>query len=328
MKDFCSKILFLLILGSFQPCFAQQPAQYSLYMLNPYNFNVAYAGLDESLSVTGVFRKQWVALDGSPITQDFNAHLPWYFLSGGLGLDVENDILGAERNTRVSFSYNYVRELRKSAFFSVGMGGGILQKSLDGTKLRAPEGTYQSGTINHNDDLLPLTKVSGIAPTLNFGVYYKSKTIEAGFSANNLIPASFTYETTNNTVNIDQVRSYFFIFAYDFEVGNRFAVKPSVFVKSDAIQTQAELSAVLKYNEKIFGGSSLRGYNNNTIDAVVFLAGMHVTDNITVAYSYDLSLSPLKVVNKGSHEIMINYNLRKEIGGSVPTKVIYNPRFY
>ena len=283
--------------------------------------------MDESLSLTGVFRKQWVALEGSPITQDFNAHLPWYFLSGGLGLDVENDILGVERNTRVTFSYNYIKELRSNSFFSIGLGTGFLQKSLDGAQLRAPEGTYTGGTVNHNDDFLPEGKISGIAPMLNFGAYYKNNSLEAGFSINNLVAAPITYEAFNS-VKIDQVRSYFFIFAYDFELGKRFGLKPSVFVKSDAIQTQAELSTLLKYNEKIFGGFSLRGYNNNTLDAVVFLAGMNVTDKITVAYSYDLSLSPLRMVNKGSHEIMINYNLRKEIGGAVPAKVIYNPRFY
>ena len=65
---------------------AQQPAQYSLYNLNKFNFNPAYAGLDNSLSVTGVYRSQWVGLPGKPVTQNINAHMPLYFFKWRSGL--------------------------------------------------------------------------------------------------------------------------------------------------------------------------------------------------------------------------------------------------
>lgn len=85
---------------------AQQPAQYSLYMFNQYNFNSAYAGLDESVSATGIFRQQWVGLEGSPSTQNFNVHLPLYMIKGSFGLGIENDALGAERNLKITAAYN------------------------------------------------------------------------------------------------------------------------------------------------------------------------------------------------------------------------------
>ena len=89
---------------------AQQPqlaSQYSMYMLNKYAFNPAYAGLDNSLSITGVVRTQWTGLDGNPVTQNANAHLPLYILKGGFGINIENEVLGAERNTSASASYNF-----------------------------------------------------------------------------------------------------------------------------------------------------------------------------------------------------------------------------
>jgi len=97
-----------LLLGMTTQVWAQQPSQYSLYMLNPYGYNTAYAGLDESLSITGVFRKQWVNLPGSPMSFQFNAHMPLEYINSGVGLSVEHDRLGAQFYTHVQGSYNYI----------------------------------------------------------------------------------------------------------------------------------------------------------------------------------------------------------------------------
>ena len=56
--------------------YAQQAAQYSLYMLNPYGVNPAAAGLDNTLVATGGYRTQWTGLDGNPTTQYVNVVLP------------------------------------------------------------------------------------------------------------------------------------------------------------------------------------------------------------------------------------------------------------
>lgn len=319
-------MVLLLVLTSVQVQ-AQQAAQYSLYALNPYQINPAYGGLDESLSMTGAFRKQWVDLEGSPTTQAFNAHMPFYFLNGGVGLSIENDILGAERNTMVTASYNYIKDLGQESVISVGFAGGFVQKMLDGSLLRAPDGIYEGPTINHNDPILSEGKQSGIAPVLNAGVFYRSALFEAGISGSHLLESSVQY-SDNAVTEVTFNRNLYFTFAYNIYLGEKLHLKPSLLVKSDFVQTQVDFSGILRYNDNIIFGSSLRGYNQRTLDAVVVLAGMQVTDNITIAYAYDIPLSDLRTVNSGSHEIVLNYNLRKKIGGEIPSKIIYNPRFY
>ncbi|MEO6037162.1 MAG: PorP/SprF family type IX secretion system membrane protein, partial [Saprospiraceae bacterium] len=133
---------------------AQQAPQYSLFMLNPYAANPAYAGLENTLVVTGVYRQQWSGLKGAPLTQHINAHLPLYVIRSGLGLKVENDAIGAHRVTQASASYDYQLELGRNALLSVGVGAGYLQYTLDGDKLRAPQGTYvePGGLFDHNDN--------------------------------------------------------------------------------------------------------------------------------------------------------------------------------
>ncbi len=320
-------LLILLIFFGIKDAQSQQQTQYSLYMYNKYKFNVAYGGFDDYLSITGVFRKQWVGLEGSPMTQNLSAHLPWNYLNSGIGINIENDQLGAEQNLAINLSYNYISQLSKESKLSIGIGGSLLQKTIDGTLLRAPDGNYEGPTLTHNDDYIPSNKVSAFAPDLSLAVYYSMKRFEVGVSANNLLESKLSYELDAIT-ELKYFRNYTLLMNYNIGIGPKFEIEPSIFLKSDIVQTQSDVSVVLTYNNSFFGGMSLRGYNNSTLDAVIFLAGMKYKENITVAYSYDLSLSTLKTVNRGSHEIVVNYNLNKDLGSEIPAKVIYNPRHF
>ena len=320
---------FLILLGCIYNMNAQQSPQYSLYMLNKYAINPAYGGLDNSLSFTGVVRKQWVNLEGSPFTQQINAHMPLYRLRGGIGISLENDILGASRNSTALLSYNYWVQVNKTSLFSVGLSAGVVQKALDGTKLRASGGEYSenTGTINHNDNRIPIGLETAIAPTVNGGIYFQSKRLDLGFSAINLLGNDLKFNYSDGQTDFLQKRHFMLFAATNFEIGDLIELMPSVLIKSDITQNQVELSTILRYNGNVFGGASIRGYDNVTLDAVVFIAGMKINEKTTLAYSYDLTLSDLKNVSDGSHEITVNYNLNKPIGGGVPPPIIYNPRF-
>ena len=297
---------------------AQQPAQYSLYMFNKYNFNSAYAGLDESVSATGVFRQQWVGLEGSPSTQNFNIHAPIYLLNGSIGFGIENDALGAERNLKITAAYNYQQQIG-DGWISAGIRGGILQKSLDGRVLNPRE----QDIIDNN---IPIGLETGSAPILDAGVFYKNDALQIGLSTNNILGSSVDF-ALNEPTSIDFLRNYFLTFAYNFDIGQKFNISPSVLLKTDVKEIQTDFSTIITYNNNIMLGASFRGYSSNTIDAVVMLAGMKISKNITIAYSYDLPISGLGATNTGSHEVILNYNLNKIIGAGAPPKIIYNPRF-
>ena len=304
---------------------SQQLGQYTMYMLNKYRNNAAYAGLDNSLSATGVYRAQWIGLEGSPIMQNVNVHLPVYLIKGGVGLNVENITYGAEQNLSATLSYAFHKRVGDEGILSLGLGGGIYQQSLDGSILRTPGGTYEENIpINHNDQLLTEGKVSGITPIFNAGVYFQTEKFEAGVSAMNLIEPKINLE---NNINFQLNRHYFLTMAYNWDISSTLSLQPSIMIKSDIIETQVEFSTIIQYNSNIFGGVAFRGYNQNTIDAAAFLAGIKLSEKITLAYSYDLTLSSYNSVSNGSHEILINYNLNKVIGAGVPPRIIHNPRF-
>ena len=101
-------VLLLFIIFSLSSSYAQQPAQYSLYMLNPYGVNPAAAGLKGTLEATGSFRSQWVGIDGNPVTQYLNVVLPLSIVSSGLGFSIHNESIGARNGLTAKASYNYI----------------------------------------------------------------------------------------------------------------------------------------------------------------------------------------------------------------------------
>lgn len=308
---------------------AQQAPQYSLYMLNKYAINPAYAGIPNSLVATGVYRKQWVDLEGSPSQNNINAHMPLFIAGGGIGINIENESLGVEQNTLASLSYNYFIPIGKKSVLSLGLSGGLFQKSLDGARIRTPDGIYDPndpGQFNHLDELLPLNKIAASSPVFNIGIYFQNESLEVGLSSSNINESVLSLEG-NKVIDIQLKRNYFFIFAYNLEVGRRLSIEPSVLFKSDIVQNELHFSAIATYDDNFFGGFSFRGYNSNTIDAAVFLAGFKINERLKLAYSYDLTLSDLKTVNNGSHEILLNYDLGRALGKGIPPKIIHNPRF-
>ncbi len=319
MRYFATLITFLLL---WQWGKAQQPAQYSLYMFNPLGWNPAYAGLDNSLSITGVYRKQWTGLTGSPTTQNISAHMPLYIASGGVGINVENDEFGAERWTSALLSYSYQKELG-GGILALGVGGGVIQRELDGSKLRTPDGSYiEPGNPNHNDPILPLNAETATVPTFHAGVHFITERIEAGFSVRNINEGQAEF----STLTLSLKRNYNFSVGAHFDLGRVLSLHPYALLRSDLTQTQVDFSVILRYNDNIFGGASFRGYNVNSSDAVAILAGFRLSEKLTLAYAYDLTLSDLNTVSNGSHEIMLNFNLNKPIGQGKLPPIIYNPR--
>lgn len=293
-------------------------------MFNQFSYNPAYAGMDNSLSFTGLYRKQWSGLTNSPITQNINVHMPLYILSGGIGINVENDKLGLEQNLLATLSYNFQIPVGKIGILAIGASGGIFQKTLDGSLILTPDGQYEGITINHNDDLpLPTAESSELTPTFNAGIYFQTESFEAGFSTVNIQEP--VIEGTFFSTKLS--RNYFFNAAYQFDLLKSFTVHPSILIKSDLIETQMEASILFKYNDNIFVGGSFRGYNTNTADAMSLIVGLNLSEKIRLAYAYDYTLSDLNLVSNGSHEIMINYNLGREIGKGKLPKIIFNPRY-
>ncbi len=301
---------------------AQQLGHYSLFWLDPVQFNPAYAGLDNSLSVTGTYRAQWVGLDGQPSSQRVSAHLPIYYLSSGFGIEAERDQLGARTLNRFGASWSY-QVVTSSAVWSVGLSGRYYQMNLDGSALRTPSGSYsEPNFVEHDDALLPTGNEGAGTLSLAAGVYYQSERLEGGLSARNITQSAISFPGLDYRLG----RQYHAYLRARFDLLRAWELSPLVGVMSDGIQHQLTTGVIARYDENIFGGIAYRGYNNQSTDAILLMAGLNLSDKVSVAYAYDLTLSDLRTVQDGSHELTLNYNLRQRIGAGVPPPIIFNPR--
>lgn len=302
---------------------AQQLAQYSLYTLDPIQFNPAAAGLENTLIATAGYRTQWVGIPGNPVSQRISAELPLNIISSGIGFTAEFDELGARRYSRFGFAYNY-QFTRGRNKLSIGFNTRLNQIRLLGDQLRTPDGNYNQdqNIIVHNDALLPSGQINSKQLSFGAGLFYKTDLLEIGLSALHLSEPVVKLEAINWSLK----RQYNFFLRYQMDVLGSWELRPSLLLRSDGVQTQAEISAILQREKNIFFGTSLRGYNENTFDAVVLMAGLNLSSKVNLAYAYDLSLSALRDAQSGSHEIVVGYRLGTPIGKGSPPPIIFNPR--
>ena len=321
MNKHFSKVYFsgwfvLPLLIFWQNAFAQQAPQYTMTMLDKYRHNPGYGGMDASLSITGAFKSQWESFPGAPRFQHITAHMPFYIADGGLGFQFYHDEIGPEETLGFEASYNYVRET-SIGLFSLGMSAGLLQKRLDGSKLRAPDGIYEGFTINHLDPILSNTVGTGLGPSTRIGLYFANDFIEAGIAIDQIFANKVVLNNPEETTfRLKRTTSAFV--EYGYFVNEELQVYPSIFAKTDGVQTQVDLNARFDYQEIYFGGLTFRGYNASTIDALAIFVGARMSKHLSISYGYDITLSKLKTYSDGTHEIVVHYNLGKPIGVGRP----------
>jgi type IX secretion system PorP/SprF family membrane protein len=303
---------------------AQDDPQFTQYMFNPLQYNPAAAGNEQAIVSTLGARNQWAGLTGAPQSQSLTVHMPIYKLSSGIGLGILNDAAGQQKTTGITASYT-LRKNFKESYIGFGIYGGIIQRSLDGSKLTTPGGSYQDGNIDHNDDLLPVTLENDLLPDAGAGIYFQSKRLYAGISAMHLLGNYYSFAAPEAIASIQSNPVVYATAGYKISLGTDFLITPSVLYKTDLVQSMADVNIIFAYKDNIFAGPSFRSYLNEQTDAVALIGGWNISDKLGVSYSYDITLSDLKTVSAGSHEIVLRYKIfvEKPRAG----KEINNPRY-
>jgi len=285
--------------------FAQQDPQFTQYMYNTMSVNPAYAGQREVLSVTALYRTQWVGIDGAPETQTFGIHAPLRNERIGLGLSIVNDRLGPASETYVDANFSYTIPVNDNdTKLSFGIKGGFQLLSTDWSK-----GRFQNPDAVFNEN------VSLFSPTVGAGLYLHSQKWYLGLSVPNFLTTSF-YDDFQESIASERLH-YFLIGGYVFDLSETTKFKPAFLVKGvSGAPLIADISANFLFNEKLTLGLAWRWD-----DSISGLAGFQVSDGLYIGYAYDLTTTALNNYNSGSHEIMLRFELQK-IGR------ILSPRFF
>ena len=285
---------------------AQQDPQYTQYMYNTMSVNPAYAGQREVLSITGLYRTQWVGIDGAPESQTFGVHTPLRNERIGLGLSIVNDQIGPAQETYVNANFSYTIPLNDyDQKLSFGLSGGLHFLDTDWSK-----GIFQNPTdaaFQENIDLL--------SPIIGAGLYLHSRKWYVGLSVPNFINTEH-YDDFQESLATERLHA-FLIGGYVFDLSERTKLKPAFLVKAvSGAPLIADLSANLLWNDKFTVGLAWRWD-----DSVSGLAGFQVTDGLYLGYSYDRTTTGLSNYNVGTHEIMMRFELQ-QLGRLI------SPRFF
>ncbi len=317
--------ILLLLFVTDSEILAQQDAQMSLFGLHRFQYNPSEAGSNNALDVIGHFRAQWLGISGNPMTESFSASMPLYAINAGAGISLQSDQAGAGVLSSAYLAAAYSISIG-AGDLRIGANAGIIQYSLDGSRLRASDGVYEpGGTVIHNDNYIPVNQSSNLQADFALGITYRLKSFTAGLSSSHLLEPKIKLNWSNQSTELQFNRHYFLDLAYETALGNNFILKPAILLKTDFVIWQTDFNIIAEYKNNIWGGLSFRGYNKNSVDALSVMTGMKIGEQLSIAYSYDIGLSALNLVQSGSHELLVHYQLAmsKPRGG----KVIENPRF-
>ena len=102
----------------------------SMYFLNQYQANPAYAGLNDGLNVNVNYRKQWSNIPGAPSTQVVTAD--YKMNKVGLGVNFFNEKAGSLQRTKAVATYAYHLPLNgENQKLNFGASVGIMKEQVD-----------------------------------------------------------------------------------------------------------------------------------------------------------------------------------------------------
>lgn len=285
---------------------AQQEAQFTQYMYNTVSVNPAYAGSRDVLSITGLYRTQWIGLEGAPKTGTFSLNSPLNDRLG-LGFSVVNDRIGPsdENNLAVDFSYNIPLNDTYRLFFGMKASANLL--NVDYTKLNI---------YNPNDPGFRENVDNKFSPNIGAGVYLQSEKGYVGLSVPYMLETSHYIHSV--TSDIKERMHIYLIGGYVFDLSPSLKFKPAVLAKAViGAPLQVDVSANFLINDKFTLGAAYRW------DAAISaMAGFQISPGLLAGYAYDFDTTNLGNYNSGSHEIFLRFEIFKY---NLP---IINPRFF
>jgi type IX secretion system PorP/SprF family membrane protein len=289
-------VLFIAVVLSSYSLFAQQDAMYTHYMFNTLAVNPAYAGSRDALTVTGLYRHQWVSFPGAPVTQTITMHTPAWGDQLGLGLSFVNDKIGPSLTTSIYGDFAYRLKVNDRGHkFTFGLKAGVNLFNSNLTSLNL---------IEQNDVAFNTQIKNEFLPNFGAGIYYSAPKFYLGISSPKFLQNNILDEYNNNI--LDEKRHYFFIAGAMFNLNYDFGLKPTLFLKVvEGAPIEADVTASLYYRNKIWFGLGYRTF----ADASAML-GFQITEALAIGYSYDWSfVNSTMQYNFGSHEIMLRYDL-------------------
>ena len=267
-------------------------SDHSVY--NALSINPAFAGSQEALSATILYRNQWAGIKDAPKSYILSVHAPVYNERIGLGLLIENNSIGIFNETNIIGNYAYRMEMHGGRL-ALGLGVGVTLYNTAWNQLVA---------LDANDEQLINNSTSGALMAFSLGTYYYTKKYFIGISMPLFLSHEFDKNTGKYKLKYDfSGVNYFFSGGYEFTLSPIFKIMPSLLIKYHRDNViQIDYNAQLNLKDKIWIGL---GYRSKGI--MIAMVQYQLNYQIRMGYSYDFDLGSIGNYRNGSHEIILSY---------------------
>ncbi len=287
-------------------------------MINPVVVNPAFVGIDETSHVSFQLRSQWTGYQstfdgsgGAPNTQAVTLSIPVLGNLSGIGFLGINDNLGPVNNMSFVFPVSYQFEIGYGSL-RIGLMPGVYSQVQKFDELR----------FNNPGDPLNIgSRETQVNFNVGAGLVYTTRSdVFIGVSSANITEPSFNYGL--DSLENKLVRNYSLIGGFKKTIIRDISFSPTLNVRSDFDSFSFDLSAMVFFGTKAWGGISYRW-----AEAMVFMFGYSFLpgDKLQLGYALDYVVDEQDAKQPTSQEVILRYNIPDFVLGG--RKKVKTPRF-
>lgn len=300
-----------------------QDPQFSQFFSNPLYLAPSFAGLVEDTRVGMNYRKQWPEIPGAFDTYSFSFDHYFEAFNSGLGFFALKDEAGSGNLALTNLGLQYSFDFKISDYWHIrpGIHAFYSERSIDQEKLLWHDQISVIGNSPYSAEFIPLESRKSV--DFSSSVMGYSDKFWVGFAVDHLMTPSqslYNVETKRQEHGYVPIKYSFFGGTKIIRKGRLYrpydaSLQIAFMYKQQGEYNQFDLGTYL-YKKPLVLGVWYRGiplvkpkFNQ---DAIVLLAGYKI-ENISIGYSYDLTISRLTGSTGGAHELSFTYSFKLKV---------------
>ena len=269
---------------------------YGQYIFNNTVISPAQAGVNDHNQFGALTRYQWLGMDGAPVTHSafFNLRLPARL---GMALGVYQDNIGPVTDLTVQTDLAFHTRLSRNWSIAAGI-------RLSASELRI--NFLDLDHVDHNDPNFNENIRTGLQLNVGAGLLFFSQNAFFGVA----VPKAHKNGFGDTPPGGYSVARHFFGYGgANFTLSQGVSFSPSFLVKyPESAPVQLDFNAVFGLGEWFDFGPVIRSnLDDGWVDAVGFLAGLHLGERWYFGYMFEYPANAMNLATRQSHEISLRY---------------------